>query len=146
MKVMSKQRIITAVIYVVFFTAILGIIMLPAPYSRYASVFWMAWFALMGGYGASIESKKSKVDLLKNVVLVALGIAAARMLFYGGAVLDESGYVEQDGFEATHEQRCVQGVHWFLRIAIGGSLGVLLAFAIRDHKSAEEEESSRTSF
>ncbi|MEW6521482.1 MAG: hypothetical protein AB1461_18960 [Thermodesulfobacteriota bacterium] len=128
---MKKERITTIAMYVVFFGALLGFFALPKPYSVYAHRLWVASWALLGGYGGSLKSRKSKTELFRNVVIYAVGIAALGMMFYGEPSYDEDGYPVSEGFDVTWEQRCAMGVRLFLELIAGGVVGVQIAFMVK---------------
>lgn len=124
----------------VFLSTLAGAWLLPQPYSRYAGIICLTWFAAMFAYDISLKSKKTKIELLKDVVLVAVGISAIAMLYYGEPTYFNdhtspfpyhSDYSPDDGFDATFEQKAAYGVRLFLQILIGGVLGVQAAFLLR---------------
>lgn len=137
----TKERIIGAVMGGVFLATLAGAWFLPQPYSHYAGIICMIWCAAIVGFSCSIESKKSKIKLLKNVVIASVIISAFAM-YYEGKPSDgfktwtdprggDSDYQAYDGFDVICKQRVVSGVCLFLKIIFGSALGVQAAFLLR---------------
>ena len=136
----TRKQVVYVVLYGVFFAALLAALVLPKPYCSYAQSLWVIWFAVMGGYGASLESKKSKVELLEKVVVVAVIIGAVGMLFYGEPTYDEDGYPVSEGREITFEQKAAASVRLFSKIFLGGALGIQAAFVLRPKARKQDED------
>ena len=135
---MKRDRLTSILIYGLFFTALGGFILLPKPYSTYAHAFWIFWLGTMGGYGYSLKSRKTKLQLMRNAVVVAVVIAGLAMLLYntpsqggyGYPVDDPSDYRIDEYPDHTFQEICVMGVLLFTKIALGTVFGIWTAFAI----------------
>jgi hypothetical protein len=146
-KTMTKDRLISVVIYGVFFAALAGFLLLPKPYSTYARTFWVFWLAAMGGYGYSLKSRKPKLELMRNAVTVAVVIAGFAMLFYNTAsqggysypIDDPSDYRTDEYSDHSFEETCVMGVLLFVKVALGAAFGVWAALSFTTNATESDD-------
>lgn len=115
---MSKKRILTVVMWGVSIVSVVVAVVademaswdkLPQWYSDYASAFVMVWYSFWVAYNVSLTSQKTRRELLKDVIVIAVGVSAVRI------------FLMDDGSWAY---KCTRGVNWFLRVAISGAIGV----------------------
>jgi len=136
---MKRDTIISGVLYGVFFAALAGFVWLPKPYSTYAHTLWVFWFAAMGGYGFSLKSRKPKLELIRNAVIVAVVIAGIAMLRHNAPV-QEPDYPAPIGDpsdvrvieypEHTFQETCTMAVLLFAKVSLGAMFGIWAAFAM----------------
>ena len=97
----------------------------------------------MGGYGYSLQSRKPKLELMKNAIVVAVVIAGLAMFFYNSSLTGGDFYGTYDDRideypDHTFEDTCVMSVLLFAKVAFGVVFGIWVAFAMRMNATKDE--------
>lgn len=122
-----------------FFALLLGLLVLPKPYSSWAHLLWVMWSAACIAHSLSVNSSKPLVELLKNAAITCLILGGLSMLNYGEPSTDEDGYVTDEGFPTTFDSAAGAGVRTFCKLFVGAVVGIYIAEGIRRAKKSDDD-------
>jgi hypothetical protein len=129
--VSMTEKQIALVGWVIAVALLGGTFLLQSPWNERFGTVGMVWIALCLAYSWARNSKTSELGLVKNVLVAALVIGALSLVSEGRPSLDEDGFAVVEGYDATFDQQAAAGVRTFLKVLVGGWLGVRVAVSRR---------------
>ena len=129
-----SQRYIGYLGWSVLAISVVGLFVLPAPWSSYSGVVTGVWVATCVAYSVSKDSTKPIGALLRNVLIAAVALGCLSLVREGQPSYDEDGEVVAEGYEATLADRAAAGVRMSAKALLGGLLGVTTAILYRDKR------------
>ena len=83
------------------------------------------WITTCFAYIFTLRSNKSLIILCRNLVGVAILFAGYALISAGNPSYDDDGFVVDEGYNASFENRCTAAVLTFMKVMGGGVIGIV---------------------
>lgn len=114
-------------------------ITLAEPFRGWAQWFASGWLFGCVSYRISQQSKKDAVELSKNALLICLGLALYRMLWYGSNVYDSDDEILIEGFPTTFDSKAGAAMRLFFNSVTGCMAGIHLALFVKRQRRIPDD-------
>ena len=101
---------------------------------HFAAIGLPIWVTTCFAYIFTLRSNKSLIILFRNLVGVAIVIAGYALISAGNPSYDEDGFVVNEGYNASFENRCTAAILTFLTVMSGGVIGIVTSDYIKKKK------------
>jgi hypothetical protein len=112
-------------------------------FQHYAVIGLSLWVTACFAYIFTSKSTKALHILFRNLVVVAVIIAGYMLISAGNPSYDEDGFVLDEGYNTSFENRCTVAVLTFFKVVGGGVIGIIASDYFRKKKmilSAEDND------
>ena len=107
---------------------------------QFAAIGLPIWVTTCFAYMFTLKSNKKIITLLRLLVGVAVLFAGYSLISAGNPSTDEDGFVVNEGYNASFENRCAAAVLTFIKVICGGAIGIVASDYMKKKITAMPQE------